>query len=488
MTPPPPLRLDDARQRIRSERARTGRRTVVLDDDPTGSQSVHGVEVVLDLAPEQLRRALEGPGSCCFALTNSRSLPPVDASRLTGSVTRAALDVVASLAVSSGTPPAVDLVSRSDSTLRGHVVEEVEAMAAALREHTGRGPDGVLFVPAFPEAGRFTSGDVHHAVLDGVPVPIAETEFARDATFGFRTSNLRELLAERSGGRVPAETVRSISLEDIRAGGPDRVATLLGEVTGGDWVVVNAVDHADLEVVVLGLLEAQRAGRTFLHRTGPSFVRALTGIEPRPPLTPDDVWPHGRPAGHGLVVVGSHVGLTSAQVEHLTGGRDVERVELSVAAVTDRRRHREHVEEVGRNVARALRQRDVVLVTSRTLVRAEDGEASLAIARAVSEALTQVVRAAVAARPAWVVAKGGITSHDVAVHGLGIRRAAVVGQFLPGMVGLLRPLDADPGAVGTPYVVFAGNVGDERTLHDVVQVVAGDSAGDGAGTSTGGGA
>jgi hypothetical protein len=41
----------------------------------------------------------------------------------------------------------------------------------------------------------------------------------------------------------------------------------------------------------------------------------------------------------------------------------------------------------------------------------------------VSTAVIDVVRAAVAAKPAWVVAKGGITSHDVAVRGLGIRRA-----------------------------------------------------------------
>jgi uncharacterized protein YgbK (DUF1537 family) len=72
-----------------------------------------------------------------------------------------------------------------------------------------------------------------------------------------------------------------------------------------------------------------------------------------------------------------------------------------------------------------------------------------------------------------VVAKGGITSHDVAVRGLGIRRAEVVGQLLPGMISMFRPIEAAPEAVSTPYVVFAGNVGDDDTLADVIDLFAG---------------
>jgi uncharacterized protein YgbK (DUF1537 family) len=69
-----------------------------------------------------------------------------------------------------------------------------------------------------------------------------------------------------------------------------------------------------------------------------------------------------------------------------------------------------------------------------------------------------------------VVAKGGITSHDVAVHGLGMRRADVVGQLFPGMVSVLRPVEAADEAIAVPYVVFAGNVGDDNTLADLVDL------------------
>jgi len=118
----------------------------------------------------------------------------------------------------------------------------------------------------------------------------------------------------------------------------------------------------------------------------------------------------------------------------------------------------------------------VLLFTSRTLLRDVDPAVSLEIARTVSTAVIEVVRGAVPAEPAWVVAKGGITSHDVAVRGLGIRRATVLGQLLPGLVSVFRPVEAIPAVVGTPYVVFAGNVGDETTLAYVIDLFRGRAA------------
>jgi uncharacterized protein YgbK (DUF1537 family) len=251
------------------------------------------------------------------------------------------------------------------------------------------------------------------------------------------------------------------------------VAELLAGVTGGGFVVVNAVEYADLDVVVLGLLEAAAAGRSFLYRSGPSFVQSLAGLDPRDPLRASDIWPAGHPGGHGLVVVGSHVGLTSRQVAVARDRGGLAEVELDVAAVADPARRDAHLADATRQVVSTLDRSEVLLFTSRELLRGRDSTESLEISRRVSTAVTEVVRAALAARPAWVVAKGGITSHDVAVRGLGIRRAKVLGQLLPGMVSVFRPIDAAPEVVGTPYVVFAGNVGDETTLASVVDVFRG---------------
>jgi uncharacterized protein YgbK (DUF1537 family) len=445
---------------IRSAHVWTGRRIAVLDDDPTGSQTVHGVQVVTRPDGGGIGAALAEPGSTCFVLTNTRSLPEREAVELNGRLARSLLELGQRL----GGP--VDIVSRSDSTLRGHFIAEVRALDAARQQVMGAGYDGVLLVPSYFEAGRFTVGDIHY----DHDVPVGETEFARDATFGYAASNLRDFVAEKSGGTISARDVHSLSLEDIRLGGPERVAEILRGVTGGAFVVVNATTYADLELVVLGLLEAEADGRAFLYRSGPSFVRALAGLEAREPLTRADIWPDGHPGGHGLVVVGSHVRLTSSQVAVARTRGHLEEIELDAASAADPARRDAHVADVASRVVSALAGADVLLFTSRTLSRAEDPDASLGISRAVSAAVVDVVRAARAARPAWVLAKGGITSHDVALHGLGIGRAEVLGQLLPGLVSVFRPIDAPEEVLGVPYVVIAGNVGDENTLAYVADV------------------
>ncbi len=139
---------------------------------------------------------------------------------------------------------------------------------------TGTGFDGVLLIPSYFEAGRFTAGDIHWANVSGKLTPAGDTEFAQDATFGYASSNLRDFIAEKSDGTITADQVHGITLDDIRLGGPSRVAEILDGVTGGAFVVVNATDYADLEIVVLGLLEVQDHGRSFGYRSGPSFVRA----------------------------------------------------------------------------------------------------------------------------------------------------------------------------------------------------------------------
>ena len=465
----PEPRPDDEglRASIRAMRAAGGLLLGVLDDDPTGLQAVHGVQVVTVLEEEAYGAALAGPAATCFVLTNTRSMEEPAAAEINVLAARGLLSVAGRRGAR------LQLLSRSDSTLRGHVMAEVTALDSVHRETAGRGYDGVLLVPAFLEAGRLTAGDIHWARVGGGLVPVGETEFAQDAAFGYSASDLRDFVAEKSGGAIRREDVGSIGLADIRLGGPQRVRELLAGVRDGSWAVVNATEYSDLETVAAGVLMAGRAGASFLFRSGPSFVRALTGMGPRAPLRGADIWPAGRPpqGGHGLVVVGSHVGQTSRQLAALRARGGITAFELDVPAIVG---GGEVTAGTARQVAAALRESDVLLYTSRAVATGRDGAGSLAIARTVSAALSRTVREALAARPAWVVAKGGITSHDVARHGLGIRRAEVAGQLFPGVISLLRPLDAAPEAIGVPYVVFAGNVGDDGTLADVVAILTGE--------------
>jgi uncharacterized protein YgbK (DUF1537 family) len=474
----PPALADDPglRASIREMRAEDDRLLGVLDDDPTGSQAVHDVQVVtvLDEATcEDAFAAAAGGTATCFVLTNSRSLPERQAAALTADAARRLLAV----ARRRGAP--IDLISRSDSTLRGHVVAETAALAGVLREKNGTGPDGVLFIPAFIEAGRLTIGDVHWARGEAGMVPIGETEFARDRVFGFETSNLPEFLSAKSGA-PSAAAVASISLTDIRNGGIPRVREVLAGARDRTWIVVNAAAYSDLETVAKAVLLAERSGQSFVFRTGPSFVRALSGIDPRAPLRGKELAParerSENPNGsHGLIVVGSHVGQSTKQLNALMTTRKLTSVELQAAGVVSGAP--DLVPSTAERVARALGLTDVVLYTSRDVLHGGDGQDDLAVARAVSAALAGTVRLALAGKPAWIIAKGGITSHDVALQGLGIRRAEVAGQLFPGLISVFRPADAAPEAVGMPYVVFPGNVGDDQALVRAVSLMDDGAAG-----------
>ena len=451
-----------ARAAVRAFRAGSPRLTAILDDDPTGSQSVRQVQIVTSLAQEDYRSALSS--GACFVLTNSRSCSAAQAAEVVGQV---ANDLFA-VAAEANHP--IEIVSRSDSTLRGHILPEVRALDRARMHALGRGFDAVILAPAFIEAGRVTVGDVHWASTEGGFRPVSDTEFARDPVFAYRSAHLRDFLVERGGGELSPEQVTSISLVDIREHGPQRVADVISTAPSGGFVIINALDYSDLEIVALGALLAERDGASLLYRTGPSFVRALLGQDSSTPLAEKHIWPTGRPGGYGLIVAGSYVGRTTRQLAALQALGGWSAVELDVPAFLgmDGPAADQYVTKLASEVCELLGEGDVVVYTSRALVRAADLD-DLEIARRVSAGLSSVVRLALRAQPEWVLAKGGITSHDVAVHGLGMRRAEVVGQFFPGMVSMMRPISASSAAVGRPYVIFAGNVGDDSALADVAR-------------------
>lgn len=437
----------------------TSRRLLVLDDDPTGSQCVADVDVVLDADPAAAARVLAEPGSTCFVLTDSRALDEEDAvalgRRVVGGVIGAGID-----------PADLHVVSRSDSTLRGHVIAEPEGLADVLERH-GVEIDAFVLCPAMIEAGRFTRDGIHYATVDGVPIEVARTDFARDATFGYSTSDLAAFLEERSGGTVRAADVLRISLSETRDG-VDAVAEILAGARDRRWVVVDAVEYADMETVAEAIARLEAQGRHVITRCAPSFVRPLAGQSSAHVLTDADLAPAPGRLDHGLVVVGSHVGLTTQQLAVVQERGGLAEIELHVPALLDPSARDAHVAETIERVRDALRGSDVCLSTSRELVRDADPAASLAIARTVSRAVVDVVRGVREARPAWVVAKGGITSHEVAEHGLGITRARVAGQFFPGQIAMFEPVDAPPEVIGMPYVVFPGNVGGREALADVI--------------------
>ena len=449
--------------------AALNRTLVVLDDDPTGTQSVADLPVVTGWSVEDLTWALSTGAPAVYVMTNSRSLDPADAERVN-------IEVVTNALAAAGRAGArIAFVSRSDSTLRGHYPLEPTTIADLL-ERAGTRVDGIILSPAFPDAGRVTVHGTHYA---GGPaagfVPVGRTEFAGDKTFGYSASFLPAWVEEKTAGAVSAADVAVIDLATLRTD-EDAVVAALSAARDRTPIAVDCVEENDLLLLARALQRAEDAGATFVYRVGPPFVRARIGQAPRAPLSaaearPADFAPDSDAAG-GLIVVGSHVGLTGRQVDALRAATATPEVVLDVPAVLDPAKRGAHVLAVAERAAGALRSGNVVVRRGGAFVAGRDAEESLDFARRVSAAVVEVVQRIVAARcPRFVIAKGGITSSDVAGRGLGINRALVRGPMLPGIVSLWEPQDGP--AAGVPYIVFAGNVGDDDSLARVVTTLNG---------------
>lgn len=438
---------------------------VVLDDDPTGTQSVTDLPVLTGWNDEDFSWAFGTGALAVYVMTNSRSLPARDAARVNEEVAESAARTL---------PAERELVvaSRSDSTLRGHFPLEPQVLADAV-EKDGKPVDGIVLVPAFGDAGRITVDGVHYAGSDEHGyLPVGQTEFAQDKTFAYRSSRLADWVAEKGGGA--AEDVRHISLADLRTD-RDSVTELLLSCSDRAVVACDAVTENDLRSLALALDGAERSGKRFIYRVGPPFMRARLGQEISAPLESstierlkDDAKTLAQETTPGgLIVIGSHVSLTTRQLNRLMETANPLSLEIDARKVTSDARE-EHLDSIVSGVLDGLTHRNVVVATSRDVIEGTDPDDSLRIARDVSSAVVDVVSSVVAAAtPRFVIAKGGITSSDVATKGLSMRRAMVVGPMLPGIVSLWAA--GDGPAQGIPYIVFAGNVGDETSLATVVE-------------------
>ncbi|MBU1566923.1 MAG: hypothetical protein KJ630_15025 [Proteobacteria bacterium] len=447
----PPEWSTDLLPAIREEIGSSRYKIIILDDDPTGTQTARDLPVLTKWSEQDLREELVREYPAFFILTNSRSLPEDQACSL-------ARDIGTNLRrASEATGVRVVLISRSDSTLRGHFPAEVDAMAEAM----GKESLPYLILPFFLEGGRYTINDIHYVRDQDQLIPASQTPFAKDAAFGFSHSNLKEWVEEKTCGKIPASAVTSVTIDDIRRGGPHKVAEILSSVNPGCACIVNAASYRDIEVIVTALLMVEHDGKEFLYRTAASFVRTRTGLDHRAELLSRSELAGDSYHG-GLFVIGSYVEKTSLQLEALLAKTRVKSIEVEVEALLDPALRQKEIARAAVEVSEFLAAgQDTVLFTSRKLITGKDPAASLTIGQTVSDSLIAITWA-ISVQPRYLVAKGGITSSDIATKGLGVCRAMVIGQAQPGVpVWRLGPETRYPGM---SYIIFPGNVGEENAL------------------------
>lgn len=447
---------------VRKSTISTNKCLIVIDDDPTGSQSVSGIPVITNWQVEDFEWALTQGQGAIFVLLNTRAEDEATAKRLNTEAVTNALKVANRLRI------VVSFVSRGDSTLRGHFPAEVDAISEALSATGLKANHATLLIPAFPGAGRVTINGVHYLKTGEELTPVGLTEFAKDASFGFSKSALAEYVQEKTNGLVQAEAVGKIDLSVVRST-PQAIADALLSLPSQSIASVDAVTVNDLRMLALGIAIAEQSGATFLYRTGPTFVAAWIGQRDYEPIEPAQLKSLSKSATQGgLIVIGSHVALTNEQLAQVRAENpELEEVEVTPEIALSKSFKSVEADEIVDRLLQGLETENVILRTSRKLITGATPEESLNISRQVSNAIAEIVNRVLKRQSLkFVIAKGGITSNDVASKGLEVRHAIVVGPLLPGLVSLWRPVDGV--AVGMPFVVFPGNVGDEFALAQIV--------------------
>eukprot|EP00668_Euglena_longa_P034642 GGOE01044470.1.p1 GENE.GGOE01044470.1~~GGOE01044470.1.p1 ORF type:complete len:457 (-),score=115.79 GGOE01044470.1:226-1596(-) len=422
-------------------------KVIVLDDDPTGSQTVHSCLLLTRWDVPTLCTALSDPSPIFFVLTNTRALTAEAAAAVTREV---CLNLKQALAALPDVPQWL-AVSRSDSTLRGHYPVETDVITEVL------GPfDAHFLTPAFFPGGRKTIDSVHYLHVDGVDTPVHLTEFARDSVFGYHHSFLPRYVEEKTAGRIKADDVGRFLLEDIRRGWCRE--RLLG-LHGNQCCTVDSERQEDMDIFANDVLAAAARGKRFLFRSAASLLTSLAALGDQP-VPQDQMHTLVRNRCPGVVVCGSHVRLSTQQLERLLAEPMVKGVEVDVTLL------RQIGGEVqGQVVSQAVRHVQAalsggctaVVYTTRKEEVCDDARTRLAFGDRVSAALMAIVRE-LPRDVGFLVAKGGITSNDVLKAGLGLATCRIVGQILAGCSVVQTPPD-HPLYPGLPVVIFPGNVG-----------------------------
>ncbi|NQU87885.1 MAG: hypothetical protein HQ541_19220 [Mariniphaga sp.] len=427
---------------------------IVLDDDPTGTQTVFDVPVLTTWGKSEIHKELQVGERLFFILTNSRSLTPNEAEKLAMKIGR---NIKAASEISGRK---VLVISRGDSTLRGHYPIEVDALGKGL----GIENSPQILIPALFQGGRYTINDIHFVREGDDLIPAAETPFAKDNTFGYTSSDLKEYIEEKTHGNIKAKDVVSISLDNLRIGGPVKINEILDTFKQGQACIVNAVSQSDLEVFASGFLKWFKNSKTILFRTAASVVPSLAGLPVKNPLQKNDLCFEGM---GGIIAVGSYVPKTSLQLDFLKKNYKVEYIEINVANLLNPKGYKLEVSSATKKIDRNLKAgQSVVVYTSRKIIKGNSPEESLRIVNMVSEGMVEVFKN-VKTQPRFFISKGGITSSDILTKSLEVKKAKVLGQIIPGVP--IWKLGDESKFPKLLFMAFPGNLGGEDAVYEVVK-------------------
>lgn len=431
-------------------------KVVVLDDDPTGIQKVHGIHVYTDYDEQSILDGFRSDEQMFFILTNSRAFSKEKTKQVHQDITNRVQKISEQL-----NQPFI-MISRSDSTLRGHFPLETETINATLDSKA----DGEIMIPFFKEGGRYTIENIHYVEIDDNLVPAAETEFAKDRTFSFTKSHLGEYVEEKTNGEYKEVDVTYITLEDLRSLEIEKITEQLMKIKDFNKVIVNAISDNDLKVFSIALTKTIENGKQFLFRTAASFTKVIGHIPDKDLLSKEQMIQSDNNSG-GLIIIGSHVNKTTQQLNKLLKLESVRPIEFNSDLVLDDEQFEEEIqariEELNKYINKG---QTCAIYTKRERLDLGDNmaEKELELSIKISNGLTKIIKS-LSCEPKYIIAKGGITSSEIGTDALGVKKAVVLGQALPGIP--VWRTDRDSKYPQMPYIIFPGNVGSVTDLYTI---------------------
>ena len=449
---------------LKEEIEKNHKKIIVLDDDPTGVQTVHDVSVYTDWSEESIRAGFAEESRMFYILTNSRGFT-VEQTTLCHREIIERVDKI-----SKKTGKEYMIMSRGDSTLRGHYPLETELLREGFEKDGTKKVDGEILCPFFKEGGRYTIENIHYVKTGNRLIPAGQTEFAKDKTFGYQCSNLCEYIEEKTKGFYLAKDVVCITLKELREQQTVMITEKLMKVQNFGKVVVNAVDYCDLKVFAIALYRAMAKGKNFMFRTASALVKVMGGVADKALLSREEMVVKKTTNG-GIVVVGSHTQKTTSQLEELRKVEGLVFLEFDSDLVLDEKAFEKEIIETVRKEEECIAAgKTLVVYTKRKLLSIANDTKEEALLRSVkiSDAVQSLV-GKLNVTPAFVIAKGGITSSDIGTKALRVKKANVMGQICPGIP--VWQTGEESKFPLTPYVIFPGNVGEVTTLREAVEVL-----------------
>ena len=442
---------------------------IVFDDDPTGSQTVHDCLLLLKWDYQTLLKGLNNQSNILFILVNTRSLRDYEAKNRLEEVCNMLKKVINN---ENFDKESFIFVSRGDSTLRGHNLLEPETL------NTNLGPfDATFHIPAFLEGNRITKNGIHY-VND---IPVHETIFAKDKIFGFQTSNIKNLLQQKSNYQLTNDQINNLILSDLELleiEDNNVIYKKLMNLNNNQQVIVDVIEYSHLKKFV-NVIQKIIPKKRFLFRTAASFISVISDIKNN---NKDGRYfsqlrrknSHDVPMS-GLIIVGSYVHLSTLQLHRILEYQQCKPIEINVFKFSNikdipgEKQINIFLDDLLIQIRNCLNDGYTpVIYTSRDLKSFEDESEQIKFYNTLALFLASLI-SEIKLEIGYLIAKGGITSNTILSEGLGIDYVYLEGQILKGISLVSASLNENSSML--PIITFPGNIGDQFSLVKVWKIM-----------------